>query len=88
VGDGIPNNSKYDCWQIKTVLDSTVKCSAQVPSTPLCRLSVVTPRGPGTGAEYCGELVCLSVCLRPIFASFFPHVIYLWPWLGPTLAAQ
>ena len=19
VGDGIPNNSKYDCWQIKTV---------------------------------------------------------------------
>jgi len=27
VGDGIPNNSKYDCWQIKTVYDSTVKCS-------------------------------------------------------------
>ena len=27
VGDGIPNNNKYDCWQIKTVYDSTVKCS-------------------------------------------------------------
>jgi len=35
VGDGIPNNSKYDCWQIKTVKDSTVKCSAQMPSTPI-----------------------------------------------------
>ena len=22
VGDGIPNNSKYDCWQIKTILIS------------------------------------------------------------------
>jgi len=26
VGDGIPNNSMYDCWQIMTVYDSTVKC--------------------------------------------------------------
>ena len=31
VGDGIPSNSwtKYDCWQIMTVYDPTVKCSAQ-----------------------------------------------------------
>jgi len=27
----VPNNSKYDCWQIKTVQDSTVECSAQLP---------------------------------------------------------
>jgi len=33
VVDGIPDNSKYDCWQIKTVYDSTVKCSAQLPNT-------------------------------------------------------
>ena len=37
VGDRIPNNSKYDCWQIKTVYDYAVKCSAQLPSTPLTR---------------------------------------------------
>ena len=31
LGDGIPSNSwtKYDCWQIMTVYDPTVKCSAQ-----------------------------------------------------------
>jgi len=37
MGDGIPNNSKCDCWEIMTIQDYTVKCSAQLPPTPLTR---------------------------------------------------
>jgi len=56
-----------------------------------------------TGAEYCDERVCVCVCVcvcvsvrlsvrdhifgtsRPIFTIFCAY--YLWPWLGPALAA-
>jgi len=49
---------------------------------------------PDTGAEYCDERVCLSVCLSAIISSEL-HVRsspnfcarYLWSWLGPPLAA-
>ena len=50
---------------------------------------------PDREAEYCDKRVCLSVCLfvrdhicgtvRPIFTNFC--ACYLWPWLGPPLAA-
>jgi len=55
----------------------------------------------GRGAEYCDERVCLCVCLclvvrehisgsRPtrFIFNFFMHVRpYLWPYLGPVVAA-
>ena len=52
---------------------------------------------PDSGAEYCDQRVCLSVCVclsvrdhiigttRPIFTKFC--ACYQWPWLGPPLAA-
>jgi len=48
---------------------------------------------PGRRSEYFDERVCVFVCqsacippeLRHIFTSIFPY--YLWPWLGPSLAA-
>jgi len=49
---------------------------------------------PDTGAEYCDERVCLSVCLSAVISSELHArsssifcTRYLWSWFGPPLAA-
>jgi len=53
---------------------------------------------PERGAEYCDDRICLSACIRWCLSAIISselHVrsspnfctCYLWPWLGPPLAA-
>ena len=69
----------------------------QTQYAPALRQSSTLLLRPGRGAEYCDQLVCLSVWLSvrehtcisetagPIFTNFLRRP--LWPWLGPSLAA-